>query len=661
MKLEQIYKNIFEKLNVGDKLWADETFSGLNLDTYLINFFKNLYAPDFEPNTKDEDELLKTLKKYYFENTGAKDLGKLLKGLVPLKSKFPKILDPAQSKDVGGSGKPWQTGYEGYAWRGATMKLSELQKLIPQSRLIGQVNEKDPKKIRIDGFAIDDPNFIYKSRGGYGFTSFSLDAYTSYAFKGQFDDDRVSVVYGVKLTDPNLIMNPDMSNLLSKYKEYETLYVGDKVKPDVIMVTDKRIIEQFKDDARTAKTENPLAYFDDWKRTAKLKPPHKYAGLKPAPPLKEPTSSTSSLLKKQAAKYNKMKSLEEIYTEIRLSEIGKLEPSKALPFRMTVDSTTLGDEGEVLGKQSYRFKLYDGTEMMAEVSYRNGAAIISFNSVEGAKQGKTPIIGDSYKSAYVITNTVGAILKHSLKDTLKHGKTFEIVVYGKPEWQKKNPFQRQEIYNLFLQKAFPGAKTNPSTLITTLPDNYTEYLNENKVYTEIQLSEVGEGTSEPFEYKENFRKGDTFSYLIDAYTEQDDLERSILIRLQGIAYKERVSDDMEMDRPEYFEFLDKPKGTIINGYEIIFSIADAKGASTFDLVGDKVYMFRLMATIKEILQKEFGSNPPDLLNYSPTKEGSEAVEDTGRHKLYSIFIKKAFPNAKMFVSDEDEEIYFKLK
>jgi len=650
VKLEQIYKNIREKLNVGDKLWADEE-----------GFVSYVYAPDYEPDTEDEKKVIKALQDYFYKNTGAKDLGVFLKDLLPLKSKFPKLLDPRYSDESShGTGKPWDSEYEGYAWRGATMKLSELQRLIPQSNLIGQVNAKDPKRIRLDGISIDNPNLVYTSRGGYGFTSFSLDSYTASHFQGQFDNDRVSVVYGIKLSNPNLIMNPDVSNILSTYAEHETLYVGNKIKPDVIIVTDQRIFDQFKSDALQAGTENPLAYYDGWKREVQLK----VKGLGPSfpsPPLKEPTSSTSSLLKKQAAKYNKIKSLEEIYTEIRLSEIGKLEPSKALPFRMTVDSTTLGDEGEVLGKQSYRFKLDDGTEMMAEVSYRNDAAIVSFNSVEGAKQGKTPIIGDSYKSAYVITNTVGAILKHSLKDTLKHGKTFDIVVYGKPEWQKKNPFQRQEIYNLFLQKAFPGAKTNPSTLITTLPDNYTEYLNENEVYTEIQLSEVGEGTSEPFEYKENFRKGDTFSYLIDAYTEQDDLERSILIRLQGIAYKERVSDDMEMDRPEYFEFLDKPKGTIINGYEIIFSIADAKGASTFDLVGDKVYMFRLMATIKEILQKEFGSNPPDLLNYSPTKEGSEAVEDTGRHKLYSIFIKKAFPNAKMFVSDVDEEIYFKLK
>ena len=645
MKLEKLYKDIYEALNVGDKLWADQLFKGLQLDDQFISFLNKLYAPDFEPNTKDEDELLKALAEYFYQNTGAKDLGKLLKGLVPLKSKFPRLLDPAQSKDVGGSGKPWQTGYEGYAWRGATMKLSDLQRLIPQSRLVGQANEKDPKKIRIDGFAIDDPNYVYKSRGGYGFTSFSLDAYTADNFKGQFDDDRVSVVYGVKLTDPNLIMNPDVSNMLSGYKEYETLYVGDKVKPDVIMVTDRRIKGQFQDDARisrfTDKTDNPnpVAYFDEWKRTAKLKPPSKYVGL---------------------LENTKMKSLYQVYTEIQLGEIGNLEPSKALPFRLTQD-TVSGNNGIVTGKQFYEFNLPDGTEMIVELSYGSRAVTINFNTVEGAFKGKTSILGDSYKSAFTIINTVGAILKQSLKDTLQYGETKNIVVYGKAEYGKKNPFQRQEMYNLFLQKAFPGSTMKSGGLVTVLPDDYTKYLNENEVYTEIRLSEVGEGTSEPFEYKENFRKGDTFSYLIDAYTEQDDLEMSIPIRLQAISYKERVSDDMEIDREEYFNFLDKPKGTIIDGFEIIFSIADAKSGSTFNLVNDRVYMFRLMATIKKILQSEFGSNPPDVLSYSPTKEGNEATEDTGRHKLYSIFIKKAFPNAAMFINDEDEEIYFKLK
>jgi hypothetical protein len=166
--------------------------------------------------------------------------------------------------------------------------------------------------------------------------------------------------------------------------------------------------------------------------------------------------------------------LYKVYTEI-LTEVGILDPSKVLPFRMTQD-TVMDDNGIVTGKQFYEFKLPDGTEMVVELSYGSRAVVINFNSVEGAFKGKTPILGDSYKSAYVVINTVGAIVKHSLKDTLQYGETKNIVVYGKTEYGKKNPFQRQEMYNLFLQKAFPGSTIKNGGLVTVLPDNYEKYL-----------------------------------------------------------------------------------------------------------------------------------------------------------------------------------------
>jgi hypothetical protein len=180
-----------------------------------------------------------------------------------------------------------------------------------------------------------------------------------------------------------------------------------------------------------------------------------------------------------------------------------------------------------------------------------------------------------------------------------------------------------------------------------------------EIYTEIRLSEVGEGTSEPFKYKKNFERGKSFGYIIDGYIIDGPTgDEKIPIKLQGITYKERVSDDMEMDRPEFYEFVNEPNGTVLDGIEIIFSHA---GDSSFGLVNDVKFMFRLMSTIKEILQKEFSSNMPNLLIYSPNKKGSEQIEDTGRHRLYTAFIKKAFPKAEMFIDDQGEEIIFKLK
>ena len=68
-----------------------------------------------------------------------------------------------------------------------------------------------------------------------------------------------------------------------------------------------------------------------------------------------------------------------------------------------------------------------------------------------------------------------------------------------------------------------------------------------------------------------------------------------------------------------------------------------------------------MATIKIILQDEFAKADPDYIVYAPTKQGGEDAPDTGRHKLYSAFIKKAIPGAQMFYNKKDDEIIYKLK
>ena len=88
MKLEDIY----EKLNVGDKLWADE--GGVaSLAKRWKGFIDKLYAPDYEPNTDDEEKVLELLMNYFRTNKSG-ELGAYLKDLLPLKSKFPQILDP---------------------------------------------------------------------------------------------------------------------------------------------------------------------------------------------------------------------------------------------------------------------------------------------------------------------------------------------------------------------------------------------------------------------------------------------------------------------------------------------------------------------------------------------------------------------------------------
>lgn len=476
MKLEQIYKNIQERLDVGDKLWADE--GGVaSLAKRWKGFIDKLYAPDYEPNTDDEEKVLELLMNYFRTNKSG-ELGAYLKDLLPLKSKFPQILDPqlqgyipAASEDT-----EWVSYGGDYAWRGATMPLNQAQKLIRDAEY------KHTRMFSDRGFVINQPNITYVSRGERGFTSFSSDLRGALNFKGKMGSDAVSVIYGVKKSNPNLVMNPDASDSISMFKENETLYVGDNVQPDVVIINDVRIMGKMYQEAR--------------------------------------------------------------------------------PWIKAIE----GDAGSPPMKSQWE-------------------------------------------------------------------------AYG-TQWAEK----------VTLNPSYDDV--DPVDFVNSPKDTKMKSLEE--IYTEIRLREVGEGTSEPFKYKKNFERGDSFGYIIDGFAGDE----KIPIKLQGITYKERVSDDMEMDRPEFYEFVNEPNGTVLDGIEVIFSHAADSG---FGLVNDVKFMFRLMSTIKGILQKEFASNMPNLLIYSPNKKGSEQIEDTGRHRLYKAFIKKAFPKAEMFIDDQGEEIVFKLK
>jgi hypothetical protein len=195
---------------------------------------------------------------------------------------------------------------------------------------------------------------------------------------------------------------------------------------------------------------------------------------------------------------------------------------------------------------------------------------------------------------------------------------------------------------------------------------YKDIIEEAKL-----IPEIGEGSSQPFPYKESFRSsgGSNFAYIIDGEVRNENGEfvlQKIPIRLQGIGFKTMVDqEDGEWtidgyDDNEKGKFLNVNPGTTLKGVEVIFSLIE--GGNSFAEVNDRVFMFRLMATIKKILNEEFAKNgEPDILIYSPGKKGDEAADQTGRHKLYSAFIKKAFPKARVYVDRKEDEITYKLK
>ena len=140
----------------------------------------------------------------------------------------------------------------------------------------------------------------------------------------------------------------------------------------------------------------------------------------------------------------------------------------------------------------------------------------------------------------------------------------------------------------------------------------------HEIYTEIRedvklIPEVGEGTSKPFPYKETFRNENNFAYEIQGEVRNENGEfilQEVPIRLQAISFFQLIDqEDGEWtvdgydDNDAYGKFLNVSPGTTLKGYEVIFSQIRGKDTS-FAEVNDRVFMYRLMATIKEILQDE---------------------------------------------------------
>ena len=295
---------------------------------------------------------------------------------------------------------------------------------------------------------------------------------------------------------------------------------------------------------------------------------------------------------------------------------------------------------------------------------------------------------DSFPQAY---SELNAEIKDALRHELEHVGQFNFSKGVNPSGNDNLPlFDYLTLdYEIpaFVQGLYKKAKTKKISLTQAIQDFLDERTEElspkeeakvMQIWTDwakenlpkAQINEIGEGSSKPFFYHEIFRSGfgSNFAYEIDGRVENEDGKtlQLVPIKLQGLGFKTLVdkdeTGDWTIDGYEDIEkgkFLDVSSGTKLKGIEIIFSHIGRE--NSFSAVDDRVFMFRLMATIKKILQEEFSKNgEPDILTYSPTKEGNEGAAETGRHRLYSAFIKKAFPKARVYVDEKEDEIVYKL-
>ena len=216
-------KDLLKEFEYGNKLFADIG------DESLINpeILDKLIAKPEEENTEDEKKLLKALRDYFSEDV-VKDIDiNILKKLLALKSKFPKILDPSKGR----------RGLDS-AYRGTTIGIDTLLKAINNGNLA---------KDGYNTYVIENPKITIQSKGSAGYLSFSAEMVDADIFAIKYTEDNgykrvleqklVPVTAEVSLKNANFLFNPQFVGALSEYDEDEILLIDTKYTPSAIYMT----------------------------------------------------------------------------------------------------------------------------------------------------------------------------------------------------------------------------------------------------------------------------------------------------------------------------------------------------------------------------------------------------------------------------------------
>jgi len=243
-----LLRNILQELEYGKKLFAHDPEDQIaDYPFEWDKFIEKLYSPDFEANTWAEDAILKALQAYTSGKQGRTDtLANMLRKLLPLKSKFPRILDP-----MGNTTKPpswkmnldWAADYPDHAWRGTRVtpawahgKLADpsAYRTIAISQAWTTLDGPDDN---LKAYIIDDGSVTYRSKGE-AMISFSESPRTALNFAKKASGNTLPVILGVSKRHPELIMNIDSMEALSEYNEAEMFLLNSTFNPDVIVFLD---------------------------------------------------------------------------------------------------------------------------------------------------------------------------------------------------------------------------------------------------------------------------------------------------------------------------------------------------------------------------------------------------------------------------------------
>lgn len=237
MKRVKLFEEfVAEAFEYGDQLLTDP--DGVQFRDRL----RALKLPE-EPNTEDEQRFIEMLKDWFNHEQIRYALGGILSELLPLKKKFPKVLDPTKGRNL----------YDGTTlYRGTMLPLHKVLALRGQWKKYNGVG--------LYGDAIEmDVKFKWDFKGDKGFTSFTPASETAEEFADNISyeefkplrpgygvtkrlgegstDGMIPVILKIKDTHPQALFNPQFTTSISPFlDEWEIFLVGNVAIVDGIMI-----------------------------------------------------------------------------------------------------------------------------------------------------------------------------------------------------------------------------------------------------------------------------------------------------------------------------------------------------------------------------------------------------------------------------------------
>lgn len=181
-----------------------------------------------------------------------------------------------------------------------------------------------------------------------------------------------------------------------------------------------------------------------------------------------------------------------------------------------------------------------------------------------------------------------------------------------------------------------------------------------QLYFQI-LQEIGEGTARPFPYKITTDSPTRTVCEIQGETSDGRKVNINLYLIYTIFSKEGI--DITLEYPggtdeRFLDFLQRPENNFEDGLRMVSVLFEIRPGSevqvddAFGEVNDLKYMFRLMATLKQIILSKDKEMNFNAIEFTPSEKNMTGDEGEGRRKLYGAFIKKMFPNSKEFRIDD---------